>query len=125
MRELEFRGVTVRFGSGHGAINAVDGVDLAVPAGTVVGLVGESGSGKSTLAKAAVGLVPTAGGEILLDGATMKRARDRGRLQMVFQDPYSSLDPRMSVGDSIAEALPGRRGRAARRSEVTRLLELV
>ncbi|NED96274.1 ABC transporter ATP-binding protein [Phytoactinopolyspora alkaliphila] len=125
MTGLEFRDVSVRFGSGHAAVTAVDEVSLTVPAGTVVGLVGESGSGKSTLAKAAVGLVPTAGGEISLGGSALRTQRDRRRLQMVFQDPYSSLDPRMSIGESIAEALPGRRRRAARRAEVSRLLELV
>ncbi|HEU5161216.1 MAG TPA: ABC transporter ATP-binding protein [Streptosporangiaceae bacterium] len=125
MRELGFHGVTVRFGTGRSALTAVDGVDLTVPAGSVVGLVGESGSGKSTLAKAAVGLVPTSGGEIRLDGAALRTRRDRRRLQMVFQDPYASLDPRMSIGASIAEAIPGRVGRADRAAEVSRLLELV
>ena len=125
MRELSFEGTTVRFGTGRSALTAVDGVDLTVPAGTVVGLVGESGSGKSTLAKAAVGLVPTTAGEIRLDGAPLRTRRDRRRLQMVFQDPHASLDPRMTIGESIAEALPGRRGRGARAAEVARLLELV
>ncbi|TDE00045.1 ABC transporter ATP-binding protein [Jiangella asiatica] len=125
MRELSFHGVTVRFGAGRSALAAVDGVDLTVPAGSVVGLVGESGSGKSTLAKAAVGLVPTTDGEIRLDGAPLRARRDRRRLQMVFQDPYASLDPRMTIGASIAEAVPGRPGRTGRAAEVARLLELV
>jgi peptide/nickel transport system ATP-binding protein len=116
MSELRFEGVTVRYGR---ALTAVDAVDLTVPSGQVVGLVGESGSGKSTLARAAVGLAEPSGGRILLDGVPM---RDRRPLQMVFQDPYSSLDPRMTIGDSIAEAMP-RAGR--RRDEVVRLLELV
>ncbi|HEY3557304.1 MAG TPA: ABC transporter ATP-binding protein [Kribbella sp.] len=116
MSELRFEGVTVRYGR---ALTAVDGVDLTVPSGQVVGLVGESGSGKSTLARAAVGLAQPAAGRILLDGVPL---RDRRPLQMVFQDPYSSLDPRMTVGDSIAEAMP-RADR--RRDEVARLLELV
>lgn len=125
MRQLEFRDLTVRFGTGHSTVTAVDGVDLSVPAGSIVGLVGESGSGKSTLAKAAVGLVPTVGGEILMDGHPVRRSRGRRALQMVFQDPYSSLDPRMTIGDSIAEAMPGGRGRKERKAEVARLLELV
>ncbi|MFD3406074.1 ABC transporter ATP-binding protein [Kribbella sp. NPDC058693] len=116
MSELRFEDVTVRYGR---ALTAVDGVDLTVPSGQVVGLVGESGSGKSTLARAAVGLAEPAGGRILLDGVPM---RDRRPLQMVFQDPYSSLDPRMTIGDSIAEAMPGA---DRRRDEVVRLLELV
>jgi ABC-type glutathione transport system ATPase component len=121
MRELRFENVSVRFGSrGHRA-TAVDGVDLTVPAGSVVGLVGESGSGKSTLARAAVGLVPLSAGQVTLDGAPVP-TRGRRPLQMVFQDPYSSLNPRMTVGATIAEAVP--RG-TDRRAEVARLLELV
>ncbi|MBM0230824.1 ABC transporter ATP-binding protein [Micromonospora sp. STR1_7] len=130
MRELRFEQVSVRFGSRRRGTVAVDGVDLVVPAGTVVGLVGESGSGKSTLARAAVGLAPLTGGRILLDGRPvreMSRAAGRPPLQMVFQDPYSALDPRMSIGDSIAEAIPRQPASTAaqRRAEVGRLLELV
>ena len=121
MSELRFDQVSVRFGTGHRAITAVDGVDLTVPSGKVVGLVGESGSGKSTLARTAVGLAEPSAGRILLDGVPIDhRAR---KLQMVFQDPYSSLDPRMTVGDTIGEAVP--RGAGHRRSEVARLLDLV
>jgi len=128
MRELTFEGVTVRFGSRRHGTVAVDGVDLVVPAGQVVGLVGESGSGKSTLARAAAGLVPLTGGRILLDGHPLTTRHDGPRpLQMVFQDPYSALDPRMSIGASIAEAIPRQPplGAAGRRAEVARLLELV
>jgi len=117
--ELTFEDVTVRYGS----TTAVDGVRLAVPKGRIVGLVGESGSGKSTLARAAVGLTPY-NGRILLDGRPVPTRGRRRPLQMVFQDPYSSLDPRMSVGESVAEAMP-EANRAERRSEVARLLELV
>jgi peptide/nickel transport system ATP-binding protein len=126
VRELRFEGVTVRFGPRRRGIAAVDGVDLTVPAGSVVGLVGESGSGKSTLARAAVGLAPIAGGRILLDGRPLGAAGVRP-LQMVFQDPYSSLDPRMTIGGSIAEAIPRRAavGAPARRAEVVRVLGLV
>lgn len=120
MSELRFDDVTVRFGR----TTAVDGVSLSVPAGQIVGLVGESGSGKSTLARAAVGLAPY-DGRISLDGRPVP-TRGRSRpLQMVFQDPYSSLDPRMSIGESIAEAMPRGGSRPERRSEVVRLLELV
>ncbi len=126
MSTLEFRGVTVQFGQGGNALRAVDDVDLLLPDGAVVGLVGESGSGKSTLAKAAVGLAPVTSGQVLLDGAAVRhRGRGARPIQMVFQDPYSSLDPRMSIGQSIAEALRKVRGRAGRRTEVRRLLELV
>ena len=121
MSELKFENVTVRYGR----TTAVDDVSLTVPDGAVVGLVGESGSGKSTLARAAVGLAPLAGGRITLDGAPVPtRGRPRP-LQMVFQDPYSSLDPRMTVGASVAEAMPAGTSGAAQRADVTRLLELV
>ncbi len=121
MSELRFDQVSVRFGTGSRAITAVDGVDLTVPSGQVVGLVGESGSGKSTLARTAVGLAEPSAGRILLDGVPIDhRAR---KLQMVFQDPYSSLDPRMTIGDTIGEAVP--RAAGNRRSEVARLLDLV
>ncbi|MGV9778911.1 ABC transporter ATP-binding protein [Streptosporangium sp. NPDC003464] len=104
------KNLTVRFG----AFTAVDDVTLEVPAGAIVGLVGESGSGKSTLARAVSGLVPYTG-EIV--------GGDPRRIQMVFQDPYASLDPRMTVGASVAEGL--RVPRAARQGEVERLLSLV
>ncbi|ADB33931.1 oligopeptide/dipeptide ABC transporter, ATPase subunit [Kribbella flavida DSM 17836] len=129
MSELRFEQVTVRFGTGSRAMTAVDSVDLTIPSGQVVGLVGESGSGKSTLARAAVGLTELAGGRILLGGVPLRhRARGPRPLQLVFQDPYSSLDPRMSIGDSIAEAIPRTgplSGGSARSAEVGRLLELV
>jgi peptide/nickel transport system ATP-binding protein len=126
MSELRFDGVTVRYGTGRHAHVAVDDVNLVVPPGQVVGLVGESGSGKSTLARAAVGLVAPAAGRIVLDGKPVPR-RGRRPLQMVFQDPYASLDPRMSAGESIAEAIPrgGDVPRVSRRDEAARLTGLV
>ncbi|MGH1565762.1 ABC transporter ATP-binding protein [Mumia sp. DW29H23] len=128
MSELRFDDVSVRYGNRRHGLTAVDGVSLTVPSGAVVGLVGESGSGKSTLARTAVGLSPVTSGRVLLDGTDIGRLpRGRRPIQMVFQDPYSSLDPRMTIGDSIAEAFPrgAHRGRSARRGEVGRLLELV
>jgi peptide/nickel transport system ATP-binding protein len=124
--ELRFENVTVRYGAGRHAHVAAEAVDLVVPPGQVVGLVGESGSGKSTLARAAVGLVAPAAGAILLDGRPVPR-RGRRPLQMVFQDPYASLDPRMTAGESVAEAIPrgSLAGRSARRREAERLIELV
>ncbi|WP_121257645.1 ABC transporter ATP-binding protein [Nocardioides ferulae] len=123
--ELRFEDVTVRYGSARRGHTAVDRVSLTVPPGQVVGLVGESGSGKSTLARAAVGLAPLTGGRVLLGGAPVPTRGRRRPLQMVFQDPYSSLDPRMTIGDSIAEAIPPGPSREERRAEVARLLELV
>ena len=121
MSELRFEDVTVRYGH----TTAVDGVSLTIPPGEIVGLVGESGSGKSTLARAAVGLAPLSGGRITLDGDPVPLRGRHRPLQMVFQDPYSSLDPRRSIGDSVAEAIPRGGSRAGRKAEVERLLGLV
>ncbi|MFD3579995.1 ABC transporter ATP-binding protein [Streptomyces sp. NPDC058644] len=125
MSELVFEQVSVRYGSGRGRLTAVDGVSLTVPSGQVVGLVGESGSGKSTLARSAVGLAPISAGRVLLDGTDVRRLSGHRPLQMVFQDPHSSLDPRMSVGASIGEAMPRGDRAKEKRAEVARLLELV
>jgi peptide/nickel transport system ATP-binding protein len=130
---LETRDLTVRFGRGESALVAVDGVDLEVPERKIIGLVGESGSGKSTLARALVGLVPISGGDVLLDGVPTRHRRTgfvkglNRRVQMVFQDPFASLNPRMTVGAAIAEAAgAGRRSsRAVRAREVEELLDLV
>ncbi|WP_406289110.1 ATP-binding cassette domain-containing protein [Embleya sp. NBC_00896] len=121
---LELRDITVRYGHGRSAVTAVDDARLEVPAGTIVGLVGGSGSGKSTLGRAAVGLVPITAGQVLVDGVDMGRRPRRGPVQMVFQDPFASLDPRMSIGASVAEAVP-RSHRAQRDEEVARYLDLV
>ncbi|MGV8853929.1 MAG: ABC transporter ATP-binding protein [Devosia sp.] len=95
-------GVTVR---------AVDGVSFEVGRGEVVGLVGESGSGKTTLGRSVLRLVEPTAGSVQFDGAELvgMSARDlkalRSRMQIIFQDPYASLNPRMSVGQTIGEAL--------------------
>jgi oligopeptide/dipeptide ABC transporter ATP-binding protein len=89
-------------------LRAVDGVDLELARGEALGLVGESGCGKSTLARCIVGLYAPTGGEIRHEGATLGERRDRAtrrRIQMVFQDPYSSLNPRMTVKQTLAELL--------------------
>jgi peptide/nickel transport system ATP-binding protein len=126
MSELRFEDVSVRYGHRRGGLTAVDRVRLTVPDGAVVGLVGESGSGKSTLARAAVGLAPLHSGRILLDGEPLRTRGGRRPLQMIFQDPYSSLDPRRTIGDTVAETMTRRRRSGAdRRREVARLLELV
>ncbi|HQV58520.1 MAG TPA: ATP-binding cassette domain-containing protein [Ilumatobacteraceae bacterium] len=97
-------------GGSSGVVLAVDGVSFSVAPGETFGVVGESGSGKSTLARAALGLIPLAGGSITIDGqpVTQDRAslqRLRRRVQMVFQDATASLDPRMTVGELIEEPL--------------------
>ncbi|GAA3257588.1 ABC transporter ATP-binding protein [Dactylosporangium siamense] len=121
MSRLDLQELTVRYRH----TTAVDRVSLTVPDGEIVGLVGESGSGKSSIARAIVGLAPVSGGRIELDGRELARRGRRRPVQMVFQDPYSSLDPRMTVGESIAEAIPERLDRTVRRREVERLLHRV
>lgn len=98
-------------GRGRATVRAVEGVDLSIPKGRTVALVGESGSGKSTLARVLVRLVNPTSGRILLGGEDIthvggSRLRNlRRRMQMVFQDPFSSFDPLASIGASIGEAL--------------------
>lgn len=92
-------------------VHAVDGLSLKVPKGQTVALVGESGCGKTTVGKTIAGLIPSTDGEILFDGANLagmgnrERMKYRQRIQMIFQDPANSLDPRMLVKDLIGEGL--------------------
>ncbi|MEU7748237.1 ABC transporter ATP-binding protein [Nonomuraea sp. NPDC049158] len=89
-------------------LRAVDGVDLELMRGEILGLVGESGCGKSTLARAIVGLTPPTAGGVLLDGVPVPGRRPPGmrrRIQMIYQDPGSSLDPRRTVAQTLAEPL--------------------
>lgn len=132
MSELLFSGLRVRYGHGSRSQLAVNDVHLEVPSGRTVGLVGESGSGKSSVAAAAVGLVPCTG-TITLDGVditgrTRSARQARKRVQLVFQDPFAALDPRMPIGSSIAEATraTGRSwSSSARQSRVSELLKRV
>ena len=120
---------------------AVDGLDFAIDRGETFGLVGESGSGKSTLARMVVGLLEPSRGQVLIDGVDLAGTRDRAarravrrRMQMIFQDPFASLNPRWRVGDIIAEPIrvfrprDGRArdlGKRAIAARVDELLELV
>ncbi len=132
---VEFRGVHVRYGSRRRgrAFPAVDDVSLTVAPGEVVGLVGESGSGKTTLGRLAAGLVPLAGGTVLLGGRNPQgasRGERRGLrrgLAFVHQDPEASLDPRFTVRQSIREPLDVHRvgTPAARDARVAELLDAV
>jgi ABC-type oligopeptide transport system ATPase subunit len=116
---LELRNLTKVFplgesalgGEAKGEVRAVDNVSLDIKAGETLGLVGESGSGKSTLGRLALGLIEPTSGSIQFDGRDLLAAgagdlrRLRRHMQIIFQDPFSSLDPRMRVEDLIAEPL--------------------
>lgn len=108
---LRVEDVSVSFGRGRHAKTVLHGVSLDLAAGTTMGLVGESGSGKTTLGRAVLGLVPVQAGRILIDDQDVTHLSSRARrplaktVQVVFQDPYSSLNPAMTVRDILTEPL--------------------
>jgi peptide/nickel transport system ATP-binding protein len=122
-------------GEARALLTAVDGVSFRIPAGKTFSLVGESGCGKSTVARLVVGLYRPSRGRILFDGTDMAGLKGRGeitplrkRLQMIFQDPFASLNPRWRVADIVAEPIRAHRllsGRAAVLARVGELLEQV
>ena len=132
---LEAKGMVIEYPGRRRtpAFRAVDGVDLQIRQGEVVGLVGESGSGKTTIGRAVVGLLPVTGGELSIVGQNMVGATRkelmplRSQIGIVFQDPGSSLNPRLPIGESIGEPLmlhKGIKGEALSK-EVERLLDQV
>jgi oligopeptide transport system ATP-binding protein len=119
------------FGGRRGTVRAVDGVSFSIRKGETLGLVGESGCGKTTTGRCILQLETATAGEILFEGRELTKLGPddlravRRRLQVIFQDPYSSLNPRMTVGDIIAEPLAVHgivRGAGARRDRVRQLL---
>jgi peptide/nickel transport system ATP-binding protein len=118
-------------GGGHRQyLKAVDGVSFSIRKGETFALVGESGSGKSTVARMVVGLLPPSAGRIVIDGHELAGREGyprslRRRLQMIFQDPYASLDPRWRVGDIIAEPIRAFDLAADRTAEQARVGELL
>jgi peptide/nickel transport system ATP-binding protein len=144
---LEVRGLAVHFdvsgpwlrravtGRERLILKAVDGVDIQVKRGETFSLVGESGCGKSTVARAIVGLYPATRGEILFEGVDLGSSKKdpsgeklRSRMQMIFQDPYASLDPRWRVFDIVAEPIRAFKlaaSRAELRDRVAQLLQQV
>jgi len=127
-----YRGVIFERVAGH--VKAVDGVDLTIARGQTYGLVGESGCGKSTLGRAILQLAPVTSGSVIFDGTDLttlspERLRmTRRRMQMIFQDPMSSLDPRQNVESILAEGLAAHgigASRADRREIISRTLDSV
>ncbi len=133
---LLIENAAVHFPGRHGApVNrAVDGVNLTLAKGEILGLVGESGCGKSTLSRAIMQLQPLTSGRIIMEGQDLSRFTSkelraaRLNFQMVFQDPYASLNPRLTIFSTLAEAIAARVGvqdRAATSRAVSQLLERV
>lgn len=129
---LQVRDLSVSYRHGGEAHRALDRVSLDVRAGETVGIVGESGAGKSTLGRAVLGLVPVASGSIRFDGQDITGLGHRARvalaarLQVVFQDPDTSLNPARTVGSSLAEPLLGqRRPRGEAAGRVAEMLKRV
>ena len=138
---LEVKSLKVHFPVGHGLfsrtkqfVKAVDDVSFRLDSGETLGLVGESGCGKTTLGRAIVRLIESAAGNVLFDGDDITRlggaelrARRR-KLQMIFQDPYGSLNPRLTAGEAVGEAIDIHKladSRAARQKRIEELLALV
>ncbi len=130
---LRIRDLEVHYHRKHVNVRAVDGIDLDVARGQTLGLVGESGCGKSTVAKAVVRLIAPTAGSIEFDGTDLAPLDERQlkpwrpRIQMIFQDPYASLNPRINVHDWIAEPLKihGRGDRPERARRVRDLIDRV
>jgi len=134
---LDVRGISKRFivqvGGARAAVRAVDDVSFSIGAGEVLGLVGESGCGKSTIGRMIVRLIEPSDGTIALDGRDITHMSHaslrplRRRMQMIFQDPYSSLDPRMRAGAIVGEPLlvHGIGSERERRERVAELFRLV
>jgi len=134
MTLIEVRNLKKFFGSGDRPVRAVDDVSFTIERGETLGLVGESGSGKSTIGRTVLRLVDPSGGQVLyrgddigaLSGERMRKLRSK--LQIIFQDPYASLNPKMRIGAILGEALATHGlhpGKAARERRVAELLDLV
>ena len=108
---LECRHVKKYFDTPKGKLHAVDDISFQLPAGHTLGVVGESGCGKSTLGRTILNLIPATSGEIIFDGENIlsfsksRMRQQRRKMQMIFQDPYASLHPKLTVSQSIEEAL--------------------
>jgi peptide/nickel transport system ATP-binding protein len=130
---LELRGVSVDYGSGRRTFRAVEDIGLSLGVGRTLALVGESGSGKTTIGRTILGALRVAAGEIRFDGEDITRASSSRRrkltaeIQVVYQDPYSSLNPARTIGQSVGEMLRphGQPSASVVRSRVAEVLERV
>jgi len=130
---LEVKNLKKYFPSPRGMVHAVDDVTFTIHAGETMGLVGESGCGKSTLGRTCIHLLESTGGQIIFDGkdvttlSKQELIEYRNHVQIIFQDPYSSLNPRMTVRDTVMEPLrlAGKMKGAELEKEATRLMDLV
>ncbi|EBA06899.1 ABC transporter ATP-binding protein [Sagittula stellata] len=130
---VSLRSLTKRFQTGSGTVHAVEDVSLDIPKGAIMGLVGESGSGKTTLGRTLLRLVEPTSGQVIFDGQDItalppaEMRQMRRRMQIIFQDPVSSLNPRLKVGELVAEGLKAFDigSRRERRDRVAALLEEV
>jgi peptide/nickel transport system ATP-binding protein len=131
---IEVKHLKRYFGAPKQPVRAVDDVSFAIQPGETLGLVGESGSGKSTIGRTLLRLIEASDGQVLYRGEDLGAASSgrmralRSKLQIIFQDPYASLNPKMRIGDVLAEALSTHGlapGRAAREARIAELLQLV
>jgi oligopeptide transport system ATP-binding protein len=136
---LEVRGLTMHFPLTKGiilqrqvgAVRAVDGIDFSIKRGETLGLVGESGCGKSTAGRAILQLYRPTAGKVIFDGIDLvslsgeKLRQMRRRMQMIFQDPYASLNPRMTVGDIVGEPIEIHHLATSRKERLERVQELL
>jgi oligopeptide/dipeptide ABC transporter ATP-binding protein len=131
---LEVRNLVKHFSVGSGTVRAVDDVSISIRRGETLGLVGESGCGKTTTGRCVLLLERPTRGDIIFEGAELTSLPDkalrkiRRRMQVIFQDPYSSLNPRMTIGQILAEPLKVHgivKDKAAREARVSELLEQV
>lgn len=128
---IETNGLKKYFDVRKGKLHAVDDVSLSIAPMQTLGVVGESGCGKSTLGRVLLGLLPATAGEILFDGESIfekngkKKDRMYDEMQMIFQDPFSSLDPRLSIRDLIAQPMTVRKKMTEKEQIKYRVLELM
>lgn len=128
---LEVKGLKKYFKTPKGMLHAVDGINFSIERGKTLGVVGESGCGKSTLGRVIVGLLEATDGQVIFDGKDITHVRGRQRkelfrnLQLIFQDPFSSLNPRLCVSELIAEPLKVFHTCANRQEQEERVRELM